>query len=71
MGRNCGWLTAFSAFLYKKKLELKTFLPQLNLDKIKWDIHAIYIPEIDIDLDKESLRLKEIMNQYDCVNIFK
>jgi len=70
MGRNCGWLTAFSAFLYKKKLELKTFLPQLNLDKIKWDIHAIYIPEIDIDLDKESLRLKEIMNQYDCVNIF-
>ena len=70
MGRNCGWLTAFSAFLYKKKLKLKTFLPQLNLDKIKWDIHAIYIPEIDIDLDKESLRLKEIMNQYDCVNIF-
>ena len=70
MGRNCGWLTAFSAFLYRKKLELKTFLPQLNLDKIKWDIHAIYIPEIDIDLDKESLRLKEIMNQYDCVNIF-
>ena len=70
MGRNCGWLTAFSAFLYKKKLELKTFLPQLNLDKIKWDIHAIYIPEIDVDLDKESLRLKEIMNQYDCVNIF-
>ena len=70
MGRNCGWLTAFSAFLYRKKLELKTFLPQLNLDKIKWDIHAIYIPEIDIDLDKESLRLKEIMNQHDCVNIF-
>ena len=70
MGRNCGWLTAFSAFLYRKKLKLKTFLPQLNLDKIKWDIHAIYIPEIDIDLDKESLRLKEIMNQYDCVNIF-
>ena len=70
MGRNCGWLTAFSAFLYRKKLELKTFLPQLNLDKIKWDIHAIYIPEIDIDLDKESLRLKEIMDQYDCVNIF-
>tara|TARA_Y100001970_G_scaffold166356_1_gene203485 strand:- start:239 stop:1420 length:1182 start_codon:yes stop_codon:yes gene_type:complete len=70
MGRNCGWLTAFSAFLYRKKLELKTFLPQLNLNKIKWDIHAIYIPEIDIDLDKESLRLKEIMNQYDCVNIF-
>ena len=70
MGRNCGWLTAFSAFLYKEKLKLKTFLPQLNLNKIKWDIHAIYIPEIDIDLDKESLRLKEIMNQHDCVNIF-
>ena len=70
MGRNCGWLTAFSAFLYKEKLKLKTFLPQLNLNKRKWDIHAIYIPEIDINLDKESLRLKEIMNQHDCVNIF-
>ena len=70
MGRNCGWLTAYSALLYKNNLKNKKFLPELNLNKEKWDIHAIYIPEKNFDLNKESIRLKKIMNMHDCVNIF-
>jgi len=70
MGRNCGWLTAYSAFLYNKSLDNKIFLPELNLSKEKWDIHAIYIPELDFDLRKESKRLSLIMDNHDCVNIF-
>mgnify|MGYP006094271243 CR=1 FL=1 len=70
MGRNCGWLTAYSALLYRKLLEKKTFLPEININKKKWDIHAIYIPEKPFDLDRESIRLKKVMNENDCVNIF-
>ena len=70
MGRNCGWLTAKSAQIYLKNLNEKRFLPELGFVKEKWNIHAIYLPEADIDLDKEMLRLNRIMDKYDCVNIF-
>ena len=70
MGRNCGWLTAYSAYLYRQSLKNKKFLPELLLDKEKWDIHAVYIPEINYDFENEYLRLKKIMDVYDCVNIF-
>ena len=70
MGRNCGWLTAYSAFLYNKSLNNKIFLPELNLSKEKWDIHAVYIPELEFNLNKESERLSLIMDKHDCVNIF-
>ncbi len=70
MGRNCGWLTAYSAYLYKKDLEKRMFFPELLVDKEKWDIHAIYIPEVDFDIDEECQRLNKVMDEYDCVNIF-
>ena len=70
MGRNCGWLTAYSAFLYRKSLSNKVFIPKLGIDKKKWDIHAIYIPELEFNLDKEVKRLNKVMTQFDCVNIF-
>ena len=70
MGRNCGWLTAYSAYLYRQSLKNKKFLPELLLDKEKWNIHAVYIPEINYDFENEYLRLKKIMDMYDCVNIF-
>ena len=71
MGRNCGWLTAYSAFLYRKNfLSQMDFLKDLNLEKKQWDVHAIYIPEDSFDLETESIRLNKIMNDYDCVNIF-
>ena len=70
MGRNCGWLTAQTALAYRKRLNDKTFLPELMVSKDKWDIDAIYIPEIDFDFKSEVDRLKKIMDKKDGVNIF-
>ena len=70
MGRNCGWLTAFSAFEYRKRLNRKKFLPDLLISQDRWDVHAVYIPETSIDIKKEANRLGKIMDEKDCVNIF-
>ena len=70
MGRHCGWLTAGTAYEYRKSLENMTFLPELNISKERWDVHAVYIPEIDVDFQKESKRLRKCMDENDCVNIF-
>ena len=70
MGRNCGWLTAKTAFDYRERMERKSFLPELLIDKERWDIDAIYIPESDFNFQIEVNRLKEIMNEKDGVNIF-
>lgn len=70
MGRNCGWLTAYSAFLYMNDLDKNEFIPAVGLIKEKWSIHGIYIPEKNFNLEKESQRLNKIMDKYDCVNIF-
>ncbi len=70
MGRHCGWLTAGTAYEYRKSLENMTFLPELNMSKERWDVHAVYIPEIDVDFEKESQRLRKCMDENDCVNIF-
>ena len=70
MGRNCGWLTAQTALEYRKRINDKTFLPELMVSKDKWDIDAIYIPEIDFDFKSEVNRLKKIMDKKDGVNIF-
>ena len=70
MGRNCGWLTAQTAKEYRKRLDGKNFLPEVLIDRARWDIDAVYIPEIPIDFDSECERLIDIMNKKDCVNIF-
>jgi pyrophosphate--fructose-6-phosphate 1-phosphotransferase len=70
MGRHCGWLTAATAFEYRKRLKNLQFIEELNIIKEKWDIHSILIPEKEIDFDLECKRLNNIMNKYDCVNIF-
>ena len=70
MGRHCGWLTAQTALEYRKLLDDNKYLPELFVSKERWDVHAVYIPEIDIDFQKESIRLREIMDKHDCANIF-
>ena len=44
MGRNCGWLTAASAQIYRKQLQAKQFLPEFLISKKRLDVHAIFIP---------------------------
>ena len=70
MGRHCGWLTAVTALEYRKLLDKKEYLPELFISKKRWDVHAVYIPEKNIDFKSESVRLREIMDENDCVNIF-
>ena len=70
MGRHCGWLTAGTAFEYRKLLDNKEYLPELFVSKKRWDVHAVYIPEKNIDFKLESARLRKIMDENDCVNIF-
>ncbi len=70
MGRNCGWLTAATALEYRKRLEKKSFLPDILLFKERWDIDAIYIPEMELDISNEAERLNKIMDEKDGVNIF-
>jgi len=70
MGRNCGWLTAATALEYRKILAKESFLPEILLDKERWDIDAIYIPEMDLDIAFEVDRLKRKLDEKDSVNIF-
>ncbi|MBC2594301.1 pyrophosphate--fructose-6-phosphate 1-phosphotransferase [Ruficoccus amylovorans] len=71
MGRNCGWLTAATAKYYRENvLGDRGFLPEIGLAKSNLDVHAIFIPEMEIDFAAEAKRLKAIMDEVDCVNIF-
>jgi len=70
MGRHCGWLTAGTAVEYRKLLDKNDYLPELFISRKRWDVHAVYIPEINIDFKSESERLRKIMDENDCVNIF-
>ena len=56
MGRNCGWLTAFTAKEYRDRLNNKEFLPEILIDQSRWDVDAVYIPEMDFDFNQECER---------------
>ena len=70
MGRNCGWLTAATASEYRSMIDHDEYLPEIGLCKERFDVHAVYVPEMKIDLAAEAKRLTAIMDQYDAVNIF-
>jgi diphosphate-dependent phosphofructokinase len=70
MGRNCGWLTAATAREYRGWLKEQEWNPGIGLDERRWDVHAVYVPEAEIDIDAEAGRLKAVMDELDCVNIF-
>ncbi|WP_110181621.1 pyrophosphate--fructose-6-phosphate 1-phosphotransferase [Nocardioides solisilvae] len=70
MGRNCGWLTAAAARDYLDWHADQQWLPSLGLTPERWNIHAVYLPELHIDLDAEAERLRAVMDEIGCVNIF-
>jgi pyrophosphate--fructose-6-phosphate 1-phosphotransferase len=70
MGRSCGWLTAATASEYMNNREHEMYVPEIGLEKECFEIHGIYIPEMSLDIDAEAARLKGIMDEFDCVNIF-
>jgi pyrophosphate--fructose-6-phosphate 1-phosphotransferase len=70
MGRHCGWLTAAAAAEYRKWLDTQEWVPSLGLTRERWDIHAVFLPELALDIDAEAARLKTIMDEQGNVNIF-
>lgn len=70
MGRGCGWLTATTALRYREWLDAQTWLPEIGQDRAAWDVHAVFIPEMDIDFTAEAARLHSIMDRVGNVNIF-
>ncbi|MFA5689378.1 MAG: pyrophosphate--fructose-6-phosphate 1-phosphotransferase [Kiritimatiellales bacterium] len=70
MGRNCGWLTAYTAKVYHNNLEALDFLPQVGLSRERQDVHGVFVPEMAIDIQAEAKRLKKVMDEIDNVNIF-
>ena len=70
MSRNCGWLTAATARKYHEWVESVEWLPEIGLSKEAWDVHAIFVPEAEIDIEAEAARLIKVMDEVGCVNLF-
>eukprot|EP00954_Amorphochlora_amoebiformis_P002651 208739-Amorphochlora_amoeboformis.AAC.1 len=70
MGRHCGWLTVATAEAYRKRLKKADMLNEMGVTAIKRDVHAIYIPEMPINLTGEAARLKAIIDEIGNVNVF-
>jgi pyrophosphate--fructose-6-phosphate 1-phosphotransferase len=42
----------------------------IGVTKKRLDVHAVYVPEVSVDLEKEAVRLRKILDENDNVNIF-
>jgi pyrophosphate--fructose-6-phosphate 1-phosphotransferase len=70
MGRNCGWLTAATALAYHQWVQGARFAEWLENSAARWDLHAVFLPERPFDIAAEAGRLRTIMDEQDCVNLF-
>ncbi len=70
MGRNCGWLTAATAKKYREWLDTREWLPEFGLSREAWDVHGVYVPEAELDVDAEAQRLRGVMDELGCVTLF-
>jgi pyrophosphate--fructose-6-phosphate 1-phosphotransferase len=70
MGRSCGWLTAATAKAYRDWLDTRAWLPEIGLSRDAWEVHGVYLPETELDLETEAKRLREVMDTVGSVNLF-
>mgnify|MGYP003634655638 CR=1 FL=1 len=70
MGRHCGWLTGRAAYEYHESLHQYDWMPEALLNQLRWDVDAVWVPEMEIDLESEIDRLNVMMDEHDSVNIF-
>ena len=70
MGRNSGWLTASTAREYYKNLDNKSYDIPKVIDRRRYDLHGIYVPERKIDINTEISRLSKMIDQVQCLNLF-
>ncbi|HRW19095.1 MAG TPA: pyrophosphate--fructose-6-phosphate 1-phosphotransferase [Dermatophilaceae bacterium] len=70
MGRGCGWLTGAAARRYQEWHAAQQWVPSIGLTPERWAIHGVYVPEIHVEIEAEATRLKAVMDDIGCVNIF-
>lgn len=70
MGRHSGWLTAATAVSYRLLLDEITWIPEFGLTRNHRDVHAVYVPELEVDLAAEATRLSKVLDEVGNVNIF-
>lgn len=70
MGRHCGWLTAATAKAYIDKVRGNEYVDGLMMNADLKSIDAIYLPELDFNLEEESERLRKIMRDRSFVTLF-
>ncbi len=69
MGRACGWLTAETARRYHGWVTQQQFAG-FGDERRAWDVHGVYVPELGFDIDAEAQRLRAVMDEIGCVNLF-
>ena len=70
MGRHCGWLAAATAREHHEWVKAQEWSGWLENDGRRWDVHGVYVPERPFDIAAEAKRLRAVMDDYDCVNLF-
>jgi pyrophosphate--fructose-6-phosphate 1-phosphotransferase len=70
MGRNCGWLTAATAHAHHEWVKAAQFAEWVENSAATWDVHGVFLPERPFDIAEEAERLRTIMDERDCVNLF-
>src|SRR5674536_176579 len=55
---------------YRAWLDTQEWNPGIGLSRERWDVHAVFLPELAIDLEGESVRLRGVMDELGNVNIF-
>jgi len=70
MGRDSGFLTAATARKYREMLKKQKFIEGFSTSKKSRDIHAVWIPEMKLDIEAEGQRLKQIMDECGNLNVF-
>jgi diphosphate-dependent phosphofructokinase len=70
MGRNCGWLTAATALAHHQWVQRTEFAEWADNSAARWDVHGVYLPERPFNIADETTRLRAIMDEQDCVNLF-
>ena len=70
MGRNSGWLTAYTAKEYYKNLDKNYSITPDSVDSRRYDLHGIYVPERKTDINSEINRLSKMIDEVSCLNLF-
>eukprot|EP00804_Cyclotella_cryptica_P019376 CCRYP_018961-RA/>CCRYP_018961-RA protein AED:0.27 eAED:0.27 QI:0/-1/0/1/-1/1/1/0/119 len=72
MGRDSGYLTAATARKYREMYSktAKFPAPGFTTTRMSRDVHAVWIPEVQVNIAEEGARLKKIMDELGCVDVF-